>query len=388
MVAGRSLKAGCALPWVATQGHLPLHGYLLLALVVALTLVGLLALSSAGRAFSSDPTHIVSRQAVWLLPALLGMAAAYWVHPARLRALCPWLTLLAVGLLVLVLIPGIGVSVNGARRWLDIGFARLQPSDFAKPALVLLMAHYLALTQRKRETFSKGFFVPMSLLGLFCVLIILEPDFGTTALFGAVGITLMFVSGIRLLYLIPTVMAAGTLFGTLVYLDPVRLQRITSFMDVEGNKQDTAYQLWQGLVAFGVGGRSGVGLGQGRQQLNFLPEAHTDFIYPIIAEELGLVATMGIAVAFLLMFLVVVLNLRKAPDLYQCLLALGCICFITYQALINIGVVTGLLPTKGMSLPFISYGGSNLLVMYILIGLILNGFREWEAPVLPHPSEL
>ena len=173
-----------------------------------------------------------------------------------------------------------------------------------------------------------------------------------------------------------------------MYHDPVRLQRITSFLDVEGNRSDSSYQLWQGILAFGAGGVQGVGLGAGRQQMSFLPEAHTDFIFAIVGEELGLVFTLGVVTLFMTLFFVGVLQLKRAPNLYQYLLVMGALLFLTLQALINIGVVTGCLPTKGMSLPFISYGGSNLVFMFVLTGIILNGFRAWELPVLRRQREL
>ena len=166
------------------------------------------------------------------------------------------------------------------------------------------------------------------------------------------------------------------------------LQRITSFLDVEGNRADSAYQLWQGILAFGAGGIQGVGLGVGRQQMSFLPEAHTDFIFAVVAEELGFIFTAGIVLLYMTLFFIGVLQLRRAPNLYQYLLVMGALLFITFQALINIGVVTGTLPTKGMSLPFISYGGSNLVLMFVLTGIILNGLRSWEMPSLRRQREI
>ena len=157
---------------------------------------------------------------------------------------------------------------------------------------------------------------------------------------------------------------------------------------MEGNRSDSSYQLWQGILAFGAGGVQGVGLGAGRQQMSFLPEAHTDFIFAIVGEELGLVFTLGVVTLFMTLFFVGVLQLKRAPNLYQYLLVMGALLLLTLQELINIGVVTGCLPTKGMSLPFISYGGSNLVFMFVLTGIILNGFRAWELPVLRRQREL
>ena len=183
---------------------------------------------------------------------------------------------------------------------------------------------------------------------------------------------MLFLAGVRLKFLIPTAVAALTLFAVAVYHDPVRLKRITSFLDVEANRSDSAYQLWQGILAFGAGGLHGVGLGAGRQQMSFLPEAHTDFIFSIVAEELGFVFTTGVVILYMSLFFIGLLQLKRAPNLYQYLLVMGALLFITLQALINIGVVTGTLPTKGMSLPFISYGGSNLVLMFVWQELFLT----------------
>ena len=177
-------------------------------------------------------------------------------------------------------------------------------------------------------------------------------------------------------------------FSVLVYFDPVRIRRVTSFLDVEANANDSGYQLWQGMLAFGVGGLEGVGLGLGRQQIHFLPEAHTDFIFPVIGEELGLTCTMLIVLAFLALFIGCYWKLRNASRVFEYQLVLGSILFISLQAIINMGVVTGLLPTKGMSLPFISYGGSNLMVTFIFLGWILNVFRNWHNPKTQKVREL
>jgi len=290
--------------------------------------------------------------------------------------------------LVLVLVPGFGIKVNGAQRWLGLGPLRLQPSEFAKISLVLILAVYLSSHQREIKSLWRGFVSPSLILGLVLGLIMLQPDFGTTFLCGAVGATMMFLAGVSLRWLLPIAGLAVSCFAFLVYLDPVRIRRVTSFLDVEANANDSAYQLWQGMLAFGVGGVNGVGLGKGRQQMHFLPEAHTDFIFSVIGEELGLVFSLGIVACFLSLFVLVAWRLREAPNLYLFLIGSGAILAIALQAVINVGVVTGSMPTKGMSLPFISYGGSNLMVTFVLIGLILNVFRSWEGPILARSREL
>jgi len=368
--------------------HVPPVGFFICLIVFALTFLGLVVLFSASQSMHEDPTTLLRKQLVWLIVATLFGIIAFVV---RLEALREYVFVLAGGailLSILVLVPGIGVRVNGAQRWMEFGFMRLQVSEVGKLGLLFLMAHYLAAHRRDLDHILKGYLVPCGILGIFCGLIIIQPDFGTAFLCGAVGGVMMFLAGVRLKFLIPTGLAAMAAFGVLIYHDPVRLRRITSFLDVEGNRADSAYQLWQGILAFGAGGLHGAGLGAGRQQMSFLPEAHTDFIFAIVAEELGFVFTAGVVLLYMTLFFIGVLQLRRAPNLYQYLLVMGALLFITFQALINIGVVTGSLPTKGMSLPFISYGGSNLVLMFVLTGIILNGFRTWEMPVLRRRREI
>ena len=368
--------------------RIPPIGLFIILIVVGLTFLGLVILFSASQSMHDDPTVLLRKQLVWLVLATIAGGIAMMVNLEAIREYAYWLAGVSVLLLALVLIPGIGVEVNGARRWMDFGLMRLQVSEIGKLGLIFSMAHYLATYRRDFNRVLKGYFYPCVLLAIFCSLIILEPDYGTAFLCGAVGGCLMFLAGVRLKFLIPTAIAALSFFSVAVYHDPVRLQRITSFLDVEGNRSDSAYQLWQGILAFGAGGIHGVGLGSGRQQMSFLPAAHTDFIFAIVGEELGFLFTSGVVLLFMTLFFVGVLQLKRAPNLYQYLLVMGALLFVTFQALINIGVVTGCLPTKGMSLPFISYGGSNLVFMFVLMGIILNGFRSWELPALRRQREL
>ncbi|HBR94153.1 MAG TPA: cell cycle protein [Opitutae bacterium] len=368
--------------------RIPPIGLFIVFIVVGLTFLGLVILFSASQSMHDDPTVLLRKQLIWLGLATVAGGIAMLVNLEALRDYAYLLALGSMLLLGLVLIPGIGVEVNGARRWMDFGFMRLQVSEIGKLGLLFAMSHYLASHRRDLGHLLKGYLYPCCLLGMFCGLIILEPDFGTAFLCGAVGGCMLFLAGVHLKYLIPTALVALTGFSVAVYLDPVRLQRITSFLDVEGNRSDSAYQLWQGILAFGAGGIQGVGLGAGRQQMSFLPEAHTDFIFAIVGEELGFVFTAGVVVLFMTLFFIGILQLKRAPNLYQYLLVMGALLFITFQALINIGVVTGCLPTKGMSLPFISYGGSNLVFMFVLTGIILNGFRSWELPALRKQRDL
>jgi len=356
----------------------------ILVCVLSLSVLGLTILFSASVSLKSDPYFYLTKQVVWfaLAMAMCVVVARIDLEFARryvwvLAAVC------AAGLL-LVLVPGVGIAVKGSRRWLGFGPVRLQVSEVAKLAMAFGLAHYLALNQTRIHEFVRGFLVPVLWISGFSGLILLEPDFGTAALTFAIGVILLFLAGGRVRYLLGAFAGAACLLTVAVIHNPNRLARFTAFLDVEGNKSGGTYQLWQAIVAFAAGGVDGVGLGQGRQQNSFLPEVHTDFIFAVIGEEMGLVFTLAVVALFTVIFAAGLVHLRRAPNLFQFLLVTACLLLISLQALINLGVVTGCLPTKGMSLPFISAGGSNLLLMGMLVGIFLNTQRAWTRPALMH----
>jgi cell division protein FtsW len=355
--------------------------------VLFLNGLGLIMLLSIGRAYDIGLGGYFMRQCLWMGIAVTAFCSALVFDYEKWRKASLWVGIGSVLLLLLVLVPGIGMKINGARRWIDIGPMNMQVSDVAKIGYILCLAQYASLIQRDRHRFFKGFLVPVGIIGVFFSLILLQPDFGTAFLFGLVGGVLLFLAGASLKYLIPGGLIGGALFGLAIWQDPIRMGRILSFLDVEANRSEGTYQLWQGIIGFGVGGVSGVGLGNGRQQLSFLPEAHTDFIFPIIGEELGLVFTLSVVAAFALFFIVTWHQLQKAPNIFQFMLVCGSLLFITLQAMINMGVSTGCLPTKGMSLPFIIYGGSNLVVTYFLFGIICRSIWKWNNPPEFEPRE-
>jgi cell division protein FtsW len=281
-------------------------------------------------------------------------------------------------LVLLALVLLVGVNVNGSRRWLGYGSVRLQVSEFAKLGLVFCLAHYLALNQTRIGELKRGFLYPLGIIGSFAGLTLLEPDFGVAALMVAVGLVLLFLAGAKWRYIVPTVALVGGLFSLAVMNNPNRLRRMTEFLS-----EEKSYQLRQGLAAFAAGGVEGAGLGQGRQQLSYLPEAHTDYIFSVVGEELGLFFTMAVVITFTVILIAGLVHLRRAPNLFHFLLVLGCVLLICVQAIINLGVVTAIFPTKGMSLPFISAGLSNLLLMGMLLGVILNTQRTWGRAALP-----
>ena len=350
---------------------------------LGLTSLGLSILFSASASFKTKqgvevPYQYLQKQLVGVAAAAVICFIASRINLDYLRRYAWWIGGALLLLLVLVLIPHIGLAVKGSRRWLGYGSARLQVSEFAKFALIFCLAHYLALNQTRIGEFKRGFVLPLAIIGSFAGLVVLEPDFGTAALMVAVGLLLLFLAGAKWRYTVPTIALVVGAFAVLVVNNPNRLRRLTEFLS-----EEKSYQLRQALAAFAAGGMEGTGLGQGRQQLSYLPEAHTDFIFSIIGEELGLWFTLGVVVVFTVMFIAGIVHLRRAPNLFHFLLVTGCLLMICLQAVINLGVVTGIFPTKGISLPFISAGLSNLLLMGLLLGILLNTQRTWARVALP-----
>ena len=352
----------------------------ILVCVAALLAIGLTVLYSASSTAKGGPTAYLYKQLIFLAISIGGGWMVARLDLEQLRKFTWIASAVALVGLLLVLIPHIGITVKGSRRWLGFGGVRLQISEFAKLAMVFSLSHYLALNQNKLHDFWKGYIIPGLWIGVYAVLILAEPDFGTAFLTGAIGIILLILAGARLRFLVPSVLIAMTAFGALVMHNPNRLRRITAFMDVEANRTEGAYQLWQAILAFAAGGVEGVGIGNGRQQQSFLPEAHTDFIFAIMGEEMGLIFTLLTVGLFVTIFIAGLMHVRRAPNLFQFLLVTGCLLLICLQAIINLAVVTGMMPTKGMSLPFISAGGSNLILMGMLIGIIINTSYTWDRP--------
>ncbi len=351
---------------------------------IGLTSLGLSILFSASASFKTKqgvevPFQYLQKQLIGVALAAVLCFVASRINLDYLRRYAKWIGLGLLVLLIAVLIPHVGISVKGSKRWLGFGSLRVQVSEFAKLGLVFCLAHYLALNQTRIGEFKRGYLIPLAIIGAFAGLVVLEPDFGTAALMIAVGILLLFLAGAKWRYTVPTIAFVVAGFSLLVVITPNRLRRMLEFLS-----EEKSYQLRQALAAFAAGGTEGTGLGQGRQQLSYLPEAHTDFIFSIVGEELGLWFTLGVVAVFTVIFIAGLVHLRRAPNLFHFLLVTGCLLLICLQAVINLGVVTGMFPTKGMSLPFISAGLSNLLLMGLLLGILLNTQRTWGRATLPH----
>ena len=330
--------------------------------------------------------YYLERHAAYLgLGALLGgfvLAMDYQWLRRHLRGL---LAVSAI-LLVAVLIPGIGYEVSGARRWFRLGFLSFQPSELAQVVVILYLADVLARKQDRLRSFVHGFLPPMLILGTFVGLMLLQPDLGTSVALASVVFLMLFVSGIELIHLGPTLASAIPVLGLLIASKPYRVRRILAFADPWADPHGAGFQLIQSLVAIGTGGLAGVGLGQSRQKLLYLPAAHTDFIFSVVAEELGLLgatAVLGLFLAFV--WLGVRLALRTT-DLFAQLACLGLTGLIGFKALIHMAVATGLVPTKGLPLPFVSFGGTSLIFNLVIVALLLNmgrGRTVVAANVLP-----
>jgi cell division protein FtsW len=345
---------------------------------ICLTFLGLTILFSASASFRQGPYFYLNKQ----LGGVVAAAALCFVT-SRLnldyaRRYAWWIGGTFIVLLLLVLVPHVGISVNGSRRWLGLDSARLQVSEFAKLGFVFCLAHYLACNQTRIGEMKRGFAIPLAIIGAFVVLLAGEPDFGMAAFFMVVGLMMLFLAGAKWKYLLMGASAAAVGLAIAVLHNPNRMRRITEFWSAE-----PPYQVKQALAAYAAGGTVGTGLGQGRQQLSFLPEAHTDMIFAVIGEELGLWFTLGVVALFVTILVAGLIHLRRAPNLFHFLLVAGCLLFITIQATINLLSVTGMVPPKGMSLPFISAGLSNLLLMGLFLGVILNTQRTWGRAALP-----
>jgi cell division protein FtsW len=319
-----------------------------------------------------DPYFFLKKQLFW---AVLG-AAALWgalrLDYRRLEKVVLPLLLVAGGLLVLVLVPPFGQTINGTRRWLRLGPVSFQPVELAKLALVLYLAAFLSRRRDEGDDFWRGFVPPLAVAGGMAGLVLVQPDLGNCLTLLALTLALLFLAGRRLRHLAFILLPALPLVALAVYSAPYRLRRITAFLDPWSDPRGSGFQIIQSWLALGSGGLFGRGIGGSQQKLFYLPESHTDFIFAIVGEELGFV---GAAAVVALFTVFVWRGLRvglRAPEPFGAYLALGITVLVATQTLLNLGVVTGLLPTKGLPLPFLSFGGSALLVTMLSTGVLLN----------------
>lgn len=324
----------------------------------------------AGRNFGNE-SHFFSRQLLWLGLGLLSMLVFSNIPTHALRRFAVPLFFLGLLACIIVLIPGIGKLVGGARRWISLGSISVQASELAKLSIIIYLAAILA--RRQEHNNHKP---PLLLIGLLVQipigLILLEPDFGTAVLIELMVILMIFSAGLKLRYLFTGILLVFPILYYMVINTPYRLKRLLAWLFPWEFRQDLGYQVTEALISMGSGGLSGVGIGRGKQKLFFLPEAHTDFIFAIIGEELGLLGAFAIVIAFVLITYIGLKTALREQDPFRRYLALGLTLMLSIPALTNLSVVLGLLPPKGLPLPFLSYGGSHIIVCMIALGILIG----------------
>lgn len=341
---------------------------------IVLSLIGLFFVfeASSVRSFGEfgDSFHYLKLQAVWITLGVVLMLIVSRINYHRLYYLSFLGMITTIVLLFLVLIPSIGSKANGARRWLDFGFFSLQPTELAKLSVIIYLASWFNHRERKR------FFSFLILLSVLMLLIVLQPDMGTAIIVFLLGISIYFLAGIDLHYLLFLIPAAAGSFLLLVKLSPYRFKRVLAFFNPELDPLGITYHINQILISLGNGGFFGMGLGISRQKYLFLPEAHTDSIFAIVGEEVGFIGSVIIIGLFLYLMHLCYRVASQSNDRFGRLLAGGIFAFFNFQIIINLTGMTNLLPLTGVPLPFISYGGSNLLVSFVLLGVLMNISRQ------------
>ncbi|MDO9117552.1 MAG: putative lipid II flippase FtsW [Nitrospira sp.] len=376
-----------ALPWPTTspraaKKRVPMDHTLLIVTMV-LALVGLVMVFSASAVVAGNRFHdsgyFLKRQLAWLTFGFVLLHVASRVDYVWWKRLSvPLLGLMAL-LLVMVLVPSLGVAAKGARRWLRLGPISIQPAEMVKLVAVIYLAAYLTKKEDLITSFSSGLLPVLFVIGLLSGLVLLEPDLGTVVVIGLVTIGLLFLGGAQVKHLLGLGLCAVPVVLVLVLGSSYRRQRLLTFLAPWKDASNAGFQITQSFLAFGSGGPFGVGLGEGKQKLFFLPEAHTDFVLALVGEELGLVGTGAIILLFALFVVRGFQIAARARMPFGRYLGIGITLLIGGQALVNAAVATGMLPTKGLTLPFVSYGGSSLVISLLAVGILLNISRDRQA---------
>ena len=363
--------------------------------IISLLGLGIVMLLSTSVFISerSDVYHDVNRQSIWLAMGIVLCAATALIdYHFWYKSRWVWFFISIVAL-ILCFVPPIAQPANGSSRWIGLeafglGFARIQPSEIAKIALIFVLAGWCSKYHERASEIKCGFIYPIIISLIPVTLIAFETDMGTAALLICASLVLLFVSGSNIKMFIATASVSVVVLSLAVWFNPNRLERFIAFLDLEAHKTGFGLQQWRAQLAMGEGGFAGLGLGEGREKLMYMPFAHTDFIFPMIGEELGARASLSVVLIFVLILVIGVSISNSAPDRFGKLLGFGLITLIALQALLNIAVTTGCLPNKGLPLPFVSYGGSNLLFCLASVGIILNIYRQGHEPVVDPDSKL
>ena len=352
------------------------YDYLILIPTIVLLGIGLVAIYSASSFLAGhelgDSYFYLKRQASFGLLGLCLLVIAKNIPVSLYRIFAYPALIVSFILLVLLFFPGMGRSVRGACRWLSIAGFSLQPSELAKLSLAVYIAYSMSKKGTNMSSFSQGLLPHVIVAGAFMFLILLQPDLGTTVIIGCWLLIILFVGGLNLFYLLSMIFLSSLALSWLIWQADYRMNRWLAFIHPWEDPQGLSYQIIHSFLAFGSGGVLGVGLGNSKQKLGYLPDLHTDFILPIMGEELGLLGVIAIIILFGVLIIRGIKIALDAPDLYSCYLGMGISTMIGLQVIINMGVVMGLLPTKGLTLPLLSYGGSSLIISLLSIGILLS----------------
>ena len=359
--------------------------YLLLGLVVGLVAVGLLIVYSSSFALGllafNDANYFVIRQAIWAVIGLALLLSVMRLDYRWLRSISPLLMLIAIVSLVAVLVPGLGVERGGAQRWIAIGpLPAVQPSEFAKLALIIYVAAWLSGKDTVVRSFALGFAPFVFMVGIVAGLILLEPDTGTAAVLILTTVTLFFIAGASLSHLAALMGIGSVAAGFLVLTSGYRLDRILAFLNPDSDPSGVGFHTLQLLIGLGSGGIEGLGLGASRQKFFYIPGSHTDGVFAVVGEELGFIGAMGVIILFAVLVYRGFRIVLHAQDDFGYLLAAGVVCWIAFQALINVGGITRAIPMTGIPMPFLSYGGSALASLLAGIGILLSVSRRATGP--------
>ncbi|MBA3537103.1 MAG: putative lipid II flippase FtsW [Tatlockia sp.] len=378
-----------------TNKPIALYDKWLMGAVLGLLIIGLMMVASSSIMISAkyyhQPFHFLIRQSCYLFAGFMAAIVIMRIDSSVWERLSMPLLLICFVMLLLVLVPGIGRSVNGSRRWLAFGPIGIQVSELTKMTMIFYVSGYLVRQQTAVRQSILGFIKPMIILAMVSVLLLMEPDFGATVVITGTIMAMLFLAGVRLRYYLGLMFVVCCSLAMLALSSPYRVARLTAFLDPWADQFNSGYQLTQSLIAFGRGGWLGVGLGDSVQKLFYLPEAHTDFLFAVLAEELGLI---GVSLVLILYCILVVRGLMigftaySQERLFPAFTAYGLTFWLGLQAAINMGVNSGLLPTKGLTLPMLSYGGASMVINCVVIALLLRIDHEnrWQALGLRTPT--
>jgi len=353
-------------------------------LIVSILLgIGIVMIYSASAIYAygnmGDSLYFLKRHLLYLVIGLVMMIITMSVDIETFRKLARPVILFSIIMLVLVLIPHIGRETSGARRWFRVGPINFQPSEFAKIAMILYMADFISRKEKGIKNFIYGYLPAMMVLGVMAGLVLIEPDLGTAITISLITVIMLFCGGVKVFHILISLLASLPALYLLLFRVPYRRKRIMMFLNPWADKRGAGFQIIQSFIALGSGGLFGVGLGQSKQKLFYLPASHTDFIFSIIGEELGFIGSLAIVILFGLFVWEGMKVVFKAYGTFERTLCLGIVSLIALEAIINIGVTAGALPTKGLPLPFISYGGSGLIFHLAAVGLLLNVAKTCET---------